>query len=124
MKSIKLLAAAALVAFTAVPAAQAEDDGVLSPAAMEQLLLSNKLYALGEARKDALLMITAAQIRVNLDDTLALPGEVLTTSGILDAARGITEGQDDMVGLIEDVEAARGRGCSVRYGCQNPYIKY
>lgn len=118
----KLILATALIV-TPVGAALADGhDKTLSPAALEQITIANKLISLGNARKDALLLIAAAHMRANLsDDAIAAPADLPTTAAVLDNAKKYAGGRPDYLGMIEDIKASKSKGCSVRYGCQNPY---
>ena len=111
MKSIAIATALFLSAMAVQ--VQAADEAVLSPAAMEQLALAEKLIALGRTNNDPLLLIAAAQIRNTVsDEPVGLPGERTSLAG----------DRQDLIGIADDIAAARSKGCSVRYGCQNPYL--
>lgn len=121
MKSIAL--ATALFLSAATVQAYAAEEAVLSPAAMEQLSLAEKLIALGRANGDPLLLITAAQIRNTVSDrSIDLPEERTSQAALLDEAKALANGRADLTGIADDIAATRAKGCSVRYGCQNPYI--
>lgn len=119
MKSILL----ATALFLSAGAAHAADEAVLSPAAMDQLALAEKLIALGRANNDAILLIAAAQIRNTVtDDAIDLSAERTSQADLIDEAKSLANGRSDLIGIADDIAAERSKGCSVRYGCQNPYI--
>jgi hypothetical protein len=121
MKSI-VFATALFFSATAVQVHAAE-EAVLSPAAMEQLALAEKLIALGRANNDPLLLIAAAQIRNTVsDEPVGLPDERTPQAALLDEAKSLARDRQDLIGIADDIAAARSKGCSVRYGCQNPYL--
>ncbi|MEP1207853.1 MAG: hypothetical protein ABJM29_00020 [Rhizobiaceae bacterium] len=122
--SYKILLAAGFIAVSVVSAAADGHEKVLSPAALEQVNIANKLVALGNAKRDALLLIAAAHLRANIsDDAVGTPQAVPSTADVLADAKKYAGGRKDYLGMIEDIAAAKSKGCSVRYGCQNPYLK-
>ena len=114
-----------ILALVGTPVGFAWADGhakTLSPAALEQVTIANKLISLGNARKDALLLIAAAHMRANLsDDAIETAADLPTTADGLESAKKFARGRQDYLGMIEDIKASKSKGCSVRYGCQNPY---
>ena len=85
MKSIAIATALFLSAMAVQ--VQAADEAVLSPAAMEQLALAEKLIALGRTNNDPLLLIAAAQIRNTVsDEPVGLPGERTPQAALIDEA--------------------------------------
>ena len=122
MKPIAI-ATALFLSVAAFPA-HAADDAVLSPAALDQLTLAEKLIALGRANHDPLLMLAAAQVRNTVSDTaIDLPDSRIDQAALLDEAKGMANGRADLIAIADDIAASRSKGCSVRYGCQNPYLK-
>jgi hypothetical protein len=107
MKSIVL--AVVLCAVTSVPSL-AQDQEALPPAAMEQVVMSEKLIAMGKARADALLILAAIRIRAALDEASVDIADTLTTrDDALAAAREAAAGQAGILGLIDDLEAEKSR---------------
>jgi hypothetical protein len=89
----------------------AAEQGDLSPAVVAQLNLANKLIALGDARKDPLLLIAAAKIQKNLGgDAPELPSRLSSSSDILARAKTFAAGNNDLTGIIDDIEATRSKG--------------
>ena len=122
--SRKLLLVTGFLAVSIIPALADDHQKVLSPAALEQVNIANKLVALGGAKRDALLLIAAAHLRANItDDAVGVPQSVPSTADVLAEAKKYAAGRQDYLGMIEDIAAAKSKGCSVRYGCQNPYLK-
>lgn len=119
----QIVAATAVLLTLATVKASADDTAVLSPAALDQLTIAEKLIALGRANHDPLLLIAAAQIRNTLsDEAVGLPEERTDQESLLEEARQLSNGRKDLIGIADDIAAQRSKGCSVRYGCQNPYI--
>ena len=94
--------------------AQAETGAVLSKAQASRVM-----YETGLEARDPLMIIAAAKLRRSLglepatrsaDNTTVTEGEFLDWQTMLTAARDLSEGDDLMLGLIEDVEAERRRG--------------
>jgi hypothetical protein len=101
-----------------------EQSGGISAAAVGQLDLANKLVALGDARHDPILLIAAVKLYKGLsDDPVGVSAESHEQAKILERAKSMSNGRADITGLVEDMKAAGSRGCSVRYGCQNPYTR-
>lgn len=111
MISIRTLTAAACIAGSlAVPALA--QDGAMSPAAKEQLSLSDKLIALGRERKDAFLILAGAHLRINLtNDPIGEPGDLSDKDALLEEAKTYAAGRQDLVGIADDIKAANARGC-------------
>lgn len=86
------------------------DDGP-SAAVIEQLALANKLIALGDARKDPLLLIAAARLQKGLDrETIAAPAADTATGAVLERARQYAGARKDLIGLADDIAASRSKG--------------
>ena len=116
MKSKLLnLAVAAVLAINA-GTALAQDEKALSPAVVQQLDLINRLVALGDARKDPLLLLAAASIQKSLgtDAAVTLPSQSTAPDAILARAKAFSIGRKDMMDLAEDVGATKAKGASWR----------
>ncbi len=93
----------------------------LTPAAIEQINLADKLTNYGIARKDPLLLIAAAQLlkSISMDPVAAQMG--MSSDDILNKARGYAAKRQDLIGLIDDIAAAKTKGlcygATTRYGC-------
>jgi hypothetical protein len=88
----------------------------LSPMVVEQINLANKLIALGDARKDPLLLIAAARLQKSLsEETTGQPQASNKIPDVLARARKMTEGRKDLTGLIDDITAMRSK--SYREDC-------
>ena len=108
--------AGALLALSAGPGLA---DDTPSAGLIEQLALANKLIALGDARKDPLLLIAAARIQKGLDDqAIAAPAADAATRAVLDRARSYANNRKDLIGLVEDVAAQKSKGYS--FDCAEP----
>ena len=116
MKSKLLsLAVAAVLAINA-GTALAQDEKALSPAVVQQLDLINRLVALGDARKDPLLLLAAASIQKSLgtDAAATLPSQSTAPDAILARAKAFSIGRKDLMDLAEDVGAIKAKGASWR----------
>ena len=109
------LAVAAVLAINA-GTALAQDEKALSPAVVQQLDLINRLVALGDARKDPLLLLAAASIQKSLgtDAAATLPSQSTAPDAILARAKAFSIGRKDMMDLAEDVGATKAKGASWR----------
>ena len=109
------LAVAAVLAINA-GTALAQDEKALSPAVVQQLDLINRLVALGDARKDPLLLLAAASIQKSLgtDAAATLPSQSTAPDAILARAKAFSIGRKDLMDLAEDVGATKAKGASWR----------
>ena len=109
------LAVAAVLAINA-GTALAQDEKALSPAVVQQLDLINRLVALGDARKDPLLLLAAASIQKSLgtDAAATLPSQSTAPDAILARAKAFSIGRKDLMDLAEDVGAIKAKGASWR----------
>lgn len=91
--------------------AEEAKSGALSPAVVEQLDVANKLIALGDARKDPLLLIAAAKLQKNLGaEAASTPSQSTLTNDVLDRAKKLSAGRKDLTGIADDVAAAKTKG--------------
>lgn len=110
VKLVGVLMTGALWMSVAGPVCAAE-QGYLSPVVVAQMNLANKLIALGDARKDPLLLIAAAKIRKSLGGEAAeLPGQLSTSSDLLARAKTLAAGNNELTGIIDDIAATRSKG--------------
>ena len=108
------LAAAAVLTLNA-GAAWAQDEKALSPAVVQQLDLINRLVALGDARKDPLLLLAAASIQKSLGtSTEVLPAKSTAPDEIMARAKALSVGRKDLLDLAEDLGATKAKGASWR----------
>jgi hypothetical protein len=92
-------------------AEEAKKDGALSPAVVEQLDVANKLIALGDARKDPLLLIVAAKLQKTLGaEAASTPTQSTATNDVLSRAKKLSNGRKDLTGIADDVAAAKTKG--------------
>jgi hypothetical protein len=104
-----------LVLGVALSSAQAQETPAaaapISPAAVEQIVLAQKLAAIGAARKDPLLMLAAAQLRGSLDQAPVPAGDKFDSlDEMLAAAREFAQGREDIIGIADDIAAGSSRG--------------
>lgn len=101
----------ALNAGLALAADEKKAEGALSPAVIEQMDVANKLIALGDARKDPLLLLAAARLQKTLGgDEAAAAGHSAAPGDVLDRARKLSAGRKDLLGLADDVAAQKTKG--------------
>lgn len=117
-KSTTSLLVAALLGLTAGHCL-AEDTPSVN--VIEQLALANKLVALGDARKDPLLLIAAARIQKGLDDTASAAPTDVSTRSVLERARHYAGSRKDLIGLIDDVAAQKSKGFAL--DCADPQYR-
>jgi hypothetical protein len=91
-----------------------ESNSAAIPAVVAQISLANKLIALGDARKDPLLLIAAAKIQKNLGLNSGQEfGQHIApadTNSVLERARKYANGQSEIIGLADDVAAMKSKG--------------
>ena len=116
MKSKFLTLAVAAMLAVSAGAVLAQDEKALSPAVVQQLDLINRLVALGDARKDPLLLLAAASIQKSLgtDAAATLPSQSTAPDAILARAKAFSIGRKDLMDLAEDVGAIKAKGASWR----------
>jgi len=86
-------------------------DTGLTPAVVEQLDVANKLIALGDARKDPIMLIAAAKLQKSLSPEAAgNPAQSTATNDVLDRAKKLASGRKDLIGLADDVAAQKTKG--------------
>ncbi len=108
------LAAAAVMALNA-GSVMAQDEKALSPAVVQQLDLINRLVALGDARKDPVLLLAAASIQKSLGtSTETLPAQSTAPEDIMARAKALSVGRKDLLDLAEDLGATKAKGASWR----------
>ena len=108
------LAAAAVLALNA-SSVMAQDEKALSPAVVQQLDLINRLVALGDARKDPVLLLAAASIQKSLGtSTETLPAQSTAPEDIMARAKALSVGRKDLLDLAEDLGATKAKGASWR----------
>jgi hypothetical protein len=92
-------------------AEEAKKDMGPSPAVIEQMDVANKLIALGDARKDPLLLIVAAKLQKTLGaEAASTPTQSTATNDVLDRAKKLSAGRKDLTGIADDVAAQKTKG--------------
>ena len=107
----------AVAAFLSVNAGQAlaPDEKGLSPAVVQQLDLINRLVALGDARKDPILLLAAASIQKSLGtDSETLPSKSTAPDDILARAKALSVGRKDLLTMADDIGGTKAKGASWR----------
>ena len=100
-----------LAAATAFPALAAEEEAApLTPAMMEQVVMSEKLIAIGKERKDAILILAAIRLRSTLDGAAPAAADALTSSeDAFAAAMDAAAADEALQEIVKDVEASGSR---------------
>ncbi|MGF1625561.1 MAG: hypothetical protein ACFCVH_11810 [Alphaproteobacteria bacterium] len=109
------------------------DEGVI--AAMQGLAMAQQLASRGVETGDPILLIAAARLASQVDvseSTVRTRDEMVDAAGdspalhtaaeMLTAARALSGGRDDLLGLIEDAEAESARGSIYGSGYYEGYI--
>jgi hypothetical protein len=119
-----ILATIAFGLLTAAPLCHAGNtEPALTPAAIEQMNLANQLIALGEARKDPLMLIVAAKIQKSLGaESPALAKQGTESKTLLDNARKYAAGRKDLIGLADDVAAEKSKDCTYCTSADKKYF--
>lgn len=83
----------------------------LSPAVIEQMDVANKLIALGDARKDPLLLIVAAKLQKSFGaEAAGAPTQSVDTKEVLERAKKLSAGNKELIGIADDVAAQKSKG--------------
>ena len=110
-KTFTSLAVAAALVSTGSFAEDKKEAKGLSVATIEQINLVHKLVDLGDAKKDPILLLAAAKLQKGLTvDAVAQSAESRDFTAVLERAKKFAAGNDDVVALIEDAEAAKTKG--------------
>lgn len=106
-----ILATVTFGLLTGVALCRADDTAPpLTPAAIEQLNLANQLIAIGEARKDPLMLIVAAKLQKTAGMEMAsLPKQGIEARELLEHAKKYAAGRKDLIGLADDVAAEKSK---------------
>lgn len=117
----------AVVAFgllTGATLCRADDAApALTPATIEQMNLANQLIAMGEARKDPLMLIVAARLQKTLGmDVPHLPKQGVQTKELLENAKKYAAGRKDLLGLADDVAAEKSKDCTYCTSADKAYF--
>jgi hypothetical protein len=108
-------------------AEEAKKDALPSPAVIEQVDIVNKLIALGDARKDSVLLIAAAKLQKSLGaEAASTPTQSTATTDVLERAKQFASGRKDIIGIADDVAAQKSKGtnCHDSYCSSNQSYNY
>ena len=91
--------------------AQAQDAGAMTPAMVEQLNLAHKLIALGEARKDPVLLLAAASLQKSLGaaEGATLPAKSMAADDVLARAKAYSVGRPDLIGVADELGSVKSK---------------
>lgn len=104
----RFIAITLLILSTTLPLQAGEKD--LTPAAMAEISMAEKLFALGQARREPMMILAAIRLRATLGGETSAPGKAFTSQEeAFAAARKIAKGDDAMMSIIDDVEANSSR---------------
>jgi hypothetical protein len=111
LTTLALASAATLFAVSAYAA----DDKAPSPATIEQLNLVNKLIALGDARKDPILLMAAASLQKSMGmDEAAAVAKSTAPDDVLERAKALSGGRKDLTAIVDDLIGVKSKGASWR----------
>jgi|CXWL01.1.fsa_nt_gi hypothetical protein len=92
-------------------ASLADEDKGPSPAVIEQLNVVNKLIALGDARKDPLLLLAAASLQKSMGaEVVSAPMKSTAPEDVLDRAKTLAAGRKDLIAIADDMAAVKSKG--------------
>lgn len=91
--------------------AQAQDAATMTPAMVEQLSLAHKLIALGEARKDPVLLLAAASLQKSLASAegTTLPAKSMAADDVLARAKSYSVGRPDLIGVADELGSVKSK---------------
>ena len=87
----------------AVNAGFASAQETLTPAVVEQMNLVNKLIALGDARKDPILLLAAASLQKSMGEGTTLPAKGMAADDVLTRAKSFAVGRPDLIGVADEL---------------------
>lgn len=107
-------------------AEDAQTRAAPSAAVIEQVDIANKLIALGDARKDPVLLIAAAKLQKSLGaEASSMPTQSTAVSDVLARAKKFSAGRKDIEGIADDVAAQKSKGnCHDSYCTSNESYNY
>lgn len=111
-KLVSVVVGSVLVVSTGLAFAEGAKESApgVSPAVIEQMDIANKLIALGDARKDPLLLIVAAKLQKNFGaEAASTPTQSTATDEVLERAKKLSAGRKDLTGIADDVAAAKSK---------------
>ena len=115
MKTTLVTLSLASVAALFCASAIAADDKAPSPATIEQLNIVNKLIALGDARKDPILLMAAASLQKSMGmDEVAVVAKSTAPDDVLERAKAMSGGRKDLTAIVEDLIGVKSKGASWR----------
>lgn len=121
------LLALSLAAALAWPAssALAQEQRDLSPALVQQLVLINRLVALGDERRDPLLLLAAASLQKSLGLSQdALPTQSTDPDEVLARAKALSAGRTELQGIVEELSSVKAKGTAWRFESSTGRLTY
>jgi hypothetical protein len=111
---LTLALAGALTLGTGSTLAQEKRD--LSPALVQQLALINRLVALGDERRDPLLLLAAASLQKSLGlGQDALPTQSTDPDDVLARAKALAAGRPELQNVVDDLSSTKAKGTAWRF---------
>jgi hypothetical protein len=109
---LALAGALALQAGTAL----AQEKRDLSPALVQQLVLINRLVALGDERRDPVLLLAAASLQKSLGlGQDVLPSQSTDPDAVLARAKALAAGRPELQGIVEELASTQAKGTAWRF---------
>ncbi|WP_226779852.1 hypothetical protein [Oceaniglobus trochenteri] len=105
---MKTLLISSIISLSLLGPAMAQDSA--SPATMDEIAMSEKLIALGQARGEPLLVLAAIRLRATLGGETGAAGDTLTSrEDAFALARELAGDDPAMAGIIDDAETEGSR---------------
>lgn len=102
-KLVSVLVGGVLALNAGVALAQAKP----AAATVEEMQLVNKLIALGDARKDPILLLAAASLQKNMAEGTTLPAKGMGVDDVLTRAKSFAVGRPDLIGVADELSTVK-----------------
>jgi hypothetical protein len=105
--------------------ALAQEKRDLSPALVQQLALINRLVALGDERRDPVLLLAAASLQKSLGlGQDALPTQSTEPDAVLARAKALAVGRPELQSVVEELSSAKAKGTAWRFETSTGRLTY
>lgn len=76
-------------------------------AATDEMQMVNKLIALGDARKDPILLLAAASLQKSMGEGTTLPAKGMGVDDVLTRAKSFAVGRPDLIGVADELATVK-----------------
>ena len=76
-------------------------------AATDEMQMVNKLIALGDARKDPILLLAAASLQKSMGEGTTLPAKGMGVDDVLTRAKSFAVGRPDRIGVADELATVK-----------------